>query len=590
MVINMQAMRIEDTLNVPRIEEYDQKHYPFQTYLANESTTLVNKEQLNTIITNNNGTPDYLAINIYYDTLRSWYNPKIGYKKDGNVYYIDKLKTKGIFLNYKKLAQIHGCSKETIRAKIVKLETLGLVHRSFQHTKTETTKSCNRLIAYVWKDTPYFHNNFGVDRDQVPILKAQTNHKYIENKYGVIFASHAPQNKGLGEGGGIQTGLDTKELNNFKKEYRSSAHTHESNFSINSKIDIIQETSPHTKTSEIVETKKEEVVGNERVYSHLDTQQKPVVTGLQSKYRIPNKRKKSTNAEKKAKVYYFNQYETPENLAYHYPLNQDDCNKLQRLSGRPFHLNAMNEILLDMSKRLYRTFKSKARFMSYFGKCLAGEMRDAVKTDNVNFKIKANLTEEDKQQRIQESFLSEVEQQAITSVCPENQLKARLANVLEKTKAYELLLHFRRLEVTRDVMQIYLTDSVELTTFEKSVVLRHAQSIYSTKEFSIRGLEYIIDNSGIGKFASKPVVQAKQPSADIPTGIWGEIRKALIFNYGTDVDRNWFSKLTADIDEKTNHVNLKAPNTFVADWISTNYEDMIKKVVTGFGMNFKVIV
>ncbi|NQV77117.1 MAG: hypothetical protein HQ490_02040, partial [Lutibacter sp.] len=224
----MQAMRIEDTLNVPRIEEYDQKHYPFKTSLPNASTTLVNKEQLNTIITNNNGTPDYLAINIYYDTLRSWYNPKIGYKKDGNVYYIDKLKTKGIFLNYKKLAQIHGCSKETIRAKIVKLETLGLVHRSFQHTKTETTKSCNRLIAYVWKDTPYFHNNFGVDRDQVPILKAQTNHKYIENKYGVIFASHAPQNKGLEEGGGIQTGLDTKELNNFKKEDRSSAHTHES--------------------------------------------------------------------------------------------------------------------------------------------------------------------------------------------------------------------------------------------------------------------------------------------------------------------------------------------------------------------------
>ena len=75
MVINMQAMRIEDTLNVPRIEEYDQKHYPFKTSLPNASTTLVNKEQLNTIITNNNGTPDYLAINIYYDTLRSWYNP-----------------------------------------------------------------------------------------------------------------------------------------------------------------------------------------------------------------------------------------------------------------------------------------------------------------------------------------------------------------------------------------------------------------------------------------------------------------------------------------------------------------------------------
>ena len=563
-----------------------------QTQTFNNSSSnllplLINKEQLNSIITNNNGTPDYLAINIYYDTLRSWYNPKIGYKKDGNVYYIDKLKTKGIFLNYEKLAQIHGCSKETIRAKIVKLETLGLVHRSFQHTKTETTKSCNRLIAYVWKDTPYFHNNFGVDRDQVPILKAQTNHKYIENKYGIIFASHAPQNKGLEEGGGIQTGLDTKELNNFKKEDRSSTHMHESNFPINSKIDIIQETSLNTKTSEFSETKKEEVVDNERTGFDLDTQQKPVVTELQRKYRIPNKRKKPTNSENKAKVFYFNQYETPENLAYHYPLNQDDCNKLQRLSGRPFHLNAMNEILLDMSKRLDRRFRSKARFLAYFGESLMHEKRDAVQTGNLNFRIKANLTEEDKQQRIQESFLSEVEQQAITRVCPENQLKARFANVLEKTKAFELLLHFRRLEITRDVMQIYLTDSVELTAFEKSVVLRHVQSIYSTEEVSITGLEYIMDNSNIMEFASKPVAKAKQSSAEIPTGIWGEIRKALIVTYGADVDRNWFSRLTANVDEAASTIELKYPSQFVADWISTNYEDTIKAVVAGFGMNFK---
>jgi hypothetical protein len=139
-------------------------------------------------------------------------------------------------------------------------------------------------------------------------------------------------------------------------------------------------------------------------------------------------------------------------------------------------------------------------------------------------------------------------------------------------------------------MQIYLTGSIELTDVEKSVVFNHVRSIYSTEETTINRVEYIIDNSGIRKFASKPVVQAKQPSADISTGIWGEIRKALIFNYGADVDRNWFSKLTADIDEKTNHVNLKAPNTFVADWISTNYEDAIKAVINRFGMNFKTIV
>ena len=81
---------------------------------------LINKEQLNTIITNKDGSHDYLAINIYYDTLRSWYNPKIGYHKDGNIFHINKLKTQGVYLNYKRLAEIHGCSKETVRQKIVK--------------------------------------------------------------------------------------------------------------------------------------------------------------------------------------------------------------------------------------------------------------------------------------------------------------------------------------------------------------------------------------------------------------------------------------------------------------------------------------
>jgi hypothetical protein len=35
---------------------------------------------------------------------------KIGYKKGGN--YISKLKTQGIFLNYRRISEIHGCSKK----------------------------------------------------------------------------------------------------------------------------------------------------------------------------------------------------------------------------------------------------------------------------------------------------------------------------------------------------------------------------------------------------------------------------------------------------------------------------------------------
>lgn len=117
-------------------------------------------------------------------------------------------------------------------------------------------------------------------------------------------------------------------------------------------------------------------------------------TPTKLKKRPSNKRKKPTIAQAKARIYRFNQYKEPQSLSHHYPLIKEDCTKLQILSGRYFSLNAMNEILLDMSKRLDNRFCSKAQFLVYFGKCLRFEMRDAVKTSNDNFRIKANISKE----------------------------------------------------------------------------------------------------------------------------------------------------------------------------------------------------
>ena len=116
---------------------------------------------------------------------------------------------------------------------------------------------------------------------------------------------------------------------------------------------------------------------------------------IKFKKRLSNERKKTTNAELKARVYHFRQYKELQNLKHHYPLTKDDGDRLQSLSGRNFSLNAMNEILLDMSKRRDNRFCSKAQFMAYFCKCLRFEMRDAVKTCNDNFRIKANVLKEE---------------------------------------------------------------------------------------------------------------------------------------------------------------------------------------------------
>ena len=403
--------------------------------------TLLNKKQLNKIILNLNGTPDYLAINIYYDTLRSWYNPKIGYKKDGNIYRINKLNTPGIFLNYKKLSEEHGCSKETTRTKLVKLESLGLIHRSFQHRETSTTKSFNKLIVYVWKETPYFYNNFGIDSDQVSKLIPQTNHKYIEGIHGISFASQHIKDKGRG----IQTCLDTKELNNtisLNKDIDLKA-----NFS---EISAIQIQTPDS-----------------------DLHNKKIVA----------KRKKPTNAQKKARVYKpkFLQYEKTKTLAEMPPITAIECSNIQLKSGRDFNLNALNEMLKDMAKRLHREFCSRAQFLTYFAKCMVHEKRQACQINNENFRITVRMTEVEATEHVtlqkRDNHLNETETRAYTHRTDESQYRAKLVGTMQPWQAYYFLSNLKTIRKVKNTFELHMAKQVELTQYSLKMILQQAQAV-----------------------------------------------------------------------------------------------------------------
>ena len=306
------------------------------------------------------------------------------------------------------------------------------------------------------------------------------------------------------------------------------------------------------------------------------------------KKRLPNKQKKPTNKEKKVRVYYFNQYKEPKTLSDHYPLIKEDASRLKSLSGRDFNLNAMNEILLDMSKRRDNTFCSKAQFIAYFAKCLRFEMRDAVKTGNDNFRIKANITpinqkEIDREKQI-EQYLAKIEQQAIAYVCPENQLKARLANVLAPLRSYDLLSNIKDFVVVGSVVRIYLRTEYNLNQHEKDVVLSQVQSIYSTSELDIESVEYVVENVC-------NVLHIKQPLVKpiLQQDVWGDICQQLIQIYNIHVYYNWFSKLIPIIDKDAKTIELKAPNSFIQEEIIKRYGDTIKKIVNELGIKLKGI-
>jgi hypothetical protein len=60
-------------------------------------------------------------------------------------------------------------------------------------------------------------------------------------------------------------------------------------------------------------------------------------------------------------------------------------------------------------------------------------------------------------------------------------------------------------------------------------------------------------------------------------GAWGDVCRQLIKTYGIHIYNNWFSKLTPVIDEDAKTIELKAPNSFVKQWVETNYRDVIQE-------------
>ena len=144
--------------------------------------TLTNKQQLYKIVVDSRGNPDALAINLYWDEFRSWYNHK-KIHTSSKIVKIPKLYKYGVYASYKELSEKYGVTENTIRRKIVKLEELELLTRDFYTNKESHKVLYNQLIIYIWQQTPHFFNPIGLDRMLIEELTPSTNHEYISSKY-----------------------------------------------------------------------------------------------------------------------------------------------------------------------------------------------------------------------------------------------------------------------------------------------------------------------------------------------------------------------------------------------------------------------
>jgi hypothetical protein len=279
----------------------------------------------------------------------------------------------------------------------------------------------------------------------------------------------------------------------------------------------------------------------------------------------------------------------------------------------------MNEILLDMSERLKdRFFRTKKGFLSYMSKAFKYEMRDTLKVSNETFRIKRNseIGDQDIQEQIkndeettrQEKYLTELESRR--EVTAEMHLKKKLACVLERSKAYKLLTAYRAGKRVGEVYELHLSKAVpELTEHDKRLILEQVKATQQTVDFSsfefglIKSIKIIevqsgTSGTGLNNVSSKPSLEKvfeQMTSKELAEklrgqgGIWDKARAGLIEylndykDSGKWIDKNWFSKLEAEVNEEQKTIKLKAPTSFIARWISNNYASLMERTMADHG-------
>lgn len=80
--------------------------------------------------------------------------------------------------------------------------------------------------------------------------------------------------------------------------------------------------------------------------------------------------------------------------------------------------------------------------------------------------------------------------------------------------------------------------------------------------------------------------EIKVEDLKLPEGIWGDISQKLIAEYDIYVYKNWFSKLNPMIDETKENIMLKASSKFAKDWIISNYDHSLQRIISNLGINF----
>lgn len=289
-------------------------------------------------------------------------------------------------------------------------------------------------------------------------------------------------------------------------------------------------------------------------------------------------------------------------LAEFYPLNPEDRDLLAVKSGRDFDLNFINQLLLKISNKYPdHKFYNKSAMLNYVAKLLSYELRDATQVSNGCFRFKSDDQNLRSTNNI-ERYLQKIESSFDTSNIM--QLKRKIAGIFASDIAY-LLLYNTEFSLNKNEFTIKVKSHTKpnLSSYQHGVLLEQVRSIYGNNITSINIVaedkallqsEVQLQPSSANKLTQNQTSdsnistsssgESKEDLSHInnahnESSIWCKVRLALIghFREGEILDRIWFSKLEAIYDHDRQKLTLKAPNSFVRDWVWQHYGYLIER-------------
>ena len=181
-------------------------------------------------------------------------------------------------------------------------------------------------------------------------------------------------------------------------------------------------------------------------------------------------------------------------------------------------------------------------------------------------------------------------------VSPEWHLKKKLAAVLERSKAYNVLTSYKSLNIKENRAIIQLNCFVELSEIDKDIILQQIQATHEKMDDNgnyqqVEFLELVMPDKSV----LSTTTDAYQLEQNFPKreGIWGKIRESFAKSFasgGDNLDKAWTSHLQAEIDNNNKTINLFAPTAFISDWINSNYRDIIEKAAKDYDMTLQNII